>query len=124
RLMIDINGERLERKLPAGKNDGALTDPKLGDNYSLHELIPSTLLHAGDNTIALTDTEGSWVLYDDVRLESNVPAPKETLAMTTEPSCFFKRTSDGPQRAVKILIDNLEDRSAPAELLWNSKVGS
>jgi alpha-mannosidase len=124
RLMIDINGERLERKLPAGKNDGALTDPKLGENYSLHELIPSTLLHAGDNTIALTDTEGSWVLYDDVRLESNVPAPMETLAMTTEPSCFFKRTSDGPQRAVKILIDNLESRSAPAELVWNSKAGA
>ena len=124
RLMIDINGERLERKLPAGRNDGALNDPKLGENYSLQQLIPPTILRAGDNTIALTGAEGSWALYDDVRLENNIPAPKETMAVTAEPSCFFKHTSKGPGRAVKILIDNLEGRGAQAELLWNSKAGS
>src|ERR1035437_3555937 len=81
RLTIDINGERLERKLPAGRNDDALTNPKSGRNYSLQQLIPSTLLRAGNNTIALTDADGSWALYDDVRLEDGVPAPKETLAV-------------------------------------------
>jgi len=121
RLTVDINGERLERRLPAGRNDGALTNAKSGKNYSLRQFIPSTLLHAGGNTIALTDADGSWALYDDVRLESNLPAPDETLAISAAPLPFFKRTPDGLQRAVKISIDNLASGDAPAELVWNSK---
>jgi hypothetical protein len=124
RLRIDINGERLERRLPAGSNDDALTNSKSGKHYSLQQLIPASLFHVGDNTIALTDAEGSWALYDDVRLESGLPAPKETLALRAEPLPFFKRTLDGLQRAVKISIDNLESGGAPAELVWNSKAGS
>jgi alpha-mannosidase len=123
-LTIDINGERLERRLPAGRNDDALTNPKSGKKYSLQQLIPAALLRAGDNTIALTTAGGSWALYDDVRLESGVPAPKETLVVKAEPLPFFKRTPDGLRRSVKISIDNLENRGAPAELFWKSKAGS
>jgi hypothetical protein len=124
RLTIDINGERVERRLPAGRNGDALINPKSGKHYSLQQLIPATLFRAGENTIALTDAEGSWALYDDVRLESGVPAPKATLAVRAEPLPFFKRTPDGLRRSVKISIDNLENRGAPAELVWKSKAGS
>ena len=121
RLSIDINGEKIERQLPAGSSDDALANPRAGKNYSLQQLIPSALLRAGDNTIALTDAEGSWMLYDDVRLESGAPAPNDSLVVKAEPLMFFKRTPDGVQRAVRISVENLESGTAPAELVWNSK---
>lgn len=121
RLVIDINGEKIQRRLPRGSSDDALSDPKAGKNCSIQELFPALLLRPGDNTITLTTREGSWALFDDLRLESGLPAPAQTLSLTTEPLPFFKRAPQGLQRAVKVSIDNLEAGTAPAELAWTSK---
>jgi alpha-mannosidase len=121
RLAIDINGERIETSLAAGSSDNALTNPKVGKHSTIRQIFPSTLLHAGDNTIALAVLDGSWALFDDIRLESGAPAPAETLSIKAEPLPFFKRTPDGLQRAVKLSISNLESATAPAELAWKSK---
>ncbi len=121
KLTIDVNGGPVERQLSKGSNDDALTDPKAGKNSSLQLLIPAAQLHTGDNTIILTSDEGSWALFDDVRLESGVPAPAETLTMLVDPLPFFKRTPDGLQRAVQISINSLEWNTAPAELTWSAK---
>ncbi len=120
RLIMDINGETIECTLPRGSSDAALTDPRAGKHGSLAQLIPSALLRAGQNTIALTDAEGSWALFDDVRLESGAPAPAEPLTLRAEPLPFFKRGPDGWQRAVHITIDNLQSGAAPAELTWHA----
>lgn len=124
RLAIDINGQRIERALPRGSGDDALTNARAGKKCSVHQLIPAALLHSGENVIALTDLEGSWALFDDLRLESGVSAPKQTLDLKTEPLPFFKRSPEGLQRAVKVSINNLESGARPADLLWNSGTGS
>ncbi len=121
RLVIDVNGQRVERKLPNGSTDAALTSPGAGKNCSIRQLIPSTILHRGENAIALTDTEGSWALFDDVRLESNVPAPAETLSVSAQPLPFFKRVHGRLTRAVDVSINNVGAGSDSADLIWNSK---
>ncbi|MDE3066215.1 MAG: hypothetical protein KGJ60_01550 [Verrucomicrobiota bacterium] len=120
RLAIAINGEKIERQLPRGSTDDALTHPKVGKHCSLRQIIPSALLRAGDNTIALSDNNGSWALFDDVRLESGVPPPSETLSVKAGPLPFFKRTPEGLRRAVRVSIDNLEAGAAPAVLVWKA----
>jgi alpha-mannosidase len=120
-LTVAVNGEQLDVTLPAGRNDDALTDPRAGKNYSWRQLLLPALFRAGDNTIKITDTAGSWALYDDIRLESDQPAPKEPFAVAAEPLPFFKRTPEGMRRAVKISLDNLASPGGPAKLAWSSR---
>ncbi|HEX3625945.1 MAG TPA: polysaccharide lyase family protein [Verrucomicrobiae bacterium] len=119
-LVIDVNGGAVRQQLPGGAGDESLTNAKSGKRYSLHQLIPATVLHAGDNTITLSSDNGSWALFDDVRLESGVPAPAETLTMRAEPLPFFKRSANGLGRAVRLSINSLEWNATPAELDWTS----
>lgn len=119
-LVIDINGEKIETTLPSGSNDQALTNPKAGKHSTARQLFPAALLRTGENTITLSDTEGSWAIFDDVRLESGVPAPAETLSMAAEPLPFFKRSGGEMRRAVSLCVTNLESASVPAEVNWNA----
>ncbi|MGH7979944.1 MAG: polysaccharide lyase family protein, partial [Limisphaerales bacterium] len=120
-LVININGTAVRRQLPGGGGgDESLTNPKAGKPYSLRQLIPATALHGGDNTITISSDRGSWALFDDVRLESGVSAPAMTLTMQCQPLPFFKRTTGGLGRAVRLSINSLQWKSMPAELDWNS----
>jgi hypothetical protein len=118
RLTIDINGTQLSRTLPRGNGDAALTNPKAGKEYSLQQPIPSSLLHAGTNSITLINTAGSWALYDDIRLESGAPPPAETVRVEAEALPWFKRTPAGSRRVVKVSILNLAGGTMPAEAAW------
>ena len=48
RLTLDINGTQLSRRLPAGSNDDALTNPKAGKKCSLQQFIPVLPAPRGD----------------------------------------------------------------------------
>ena len=120
RLTIDINGTQLKRRLPAGPSDAALTNPKAGKSFSLEQVIPATLLHAGTNTIALINAEGSWALYDDLRLESGAPAPAEPARVEAQGLPWFKRTPEGPRRVVRVSVENLAAGTMPGEVTWKS----
>jgi hypothetical protein len=121
-LTIDINGTQLKRRLPAGNGDASLTNPKAGKNYSLEQVIPATLLHSGGNSITLTNAEGSWALYDDIRLESGAPAPAEPLRVEGQALPFYKRTPEGLRRVMKLSVENQAGGATPAEIVW--KAGS
>ena len=118
RFTIDINGTQLNRRLPAGNEDTALTNAKSGKNYSLQQLIPSSLFHPGTNSITLVNAEGSWALYDDVRLESGAPPPAESVRVETQALPWFKRTPAGLRRVVRVSIQNLAGVSMPSEVTW------
>jgi hypothetical protein len=120
-LVIDVNGGQVERKLPKGGGDEAMTDPRNGQACSIQQIIPATQFHPGDNTITLSSDSGSWALFDDVRLESGIPAPSEPTSLQATPLPFFKRTPEGLQRAIKVTINNLEWKTGPVELDWNAK---
>jgi hypothetical protein len=117
-LAIDVNGTQLQRHLPAGNSDAPLNNPKAGKSCSLEQLFPSSLFHPGTNSITLTTPEGSWALYDDLRLESGAPAPAQPVRVEIQALPWFKRTPDGPHRVLKASVENLAISHAPAELRW------
>ncbi len=121
-LTVGINGTSLKFRLPPGHGDESLTNPKVGKNYSLQQVFPATLLHPGKNVIALTDEQGSWALYDDVRLESGAAPPTETVRLHAEALPWLKRSADGLPRAVKVSVENLASMREPATIGW--KAGS
>ena len=117
-LMVGINGTELKLRCPPGAGDGSLTNPKLGKNYSLQQVFPSSLLRAGTNTITVQTDVGSWLLYDDVRLESGVAPPAEPLRLQAEAMPWLKRSGSGVQRQVRVWIENLVSPSEPATVAW------
>jgi hypothetical protein len=119
-LTIGINGTVLKFKLPPGHGDESLSNPKAGKNYSLQQVFPATLLRAGKNTITLANDQGSWALYDDVRLESGAAAPAEPLRLQAEALPWLKRSSEGPQRVVKVSVENLANAREPASIAWKA----
>ena len=119
---IGINGTSLRFKLPAGHGDESFSNPKVGKGYSLQQVFPAALLHAGTNTITLANDQGSWALYDDVRLESGLPAPAEPLRMSAEALPWLKRVGEGVQRVVKVSVENLTSEHESASIAW--KAGS
>jgi hypothetical protein len=121
-ITIGINGTELKCKLPPGHGDESLSNAKVGKNYSLQQVFPGTLLRTGKNTITLETYQGSWALYDDVRLESGVTAPAELLRLQAEALPWLKRSGNGAQREVRVWVENLADAREAASLSW--KAGS
>jgi alpha-mannosidase len=120
RLTVDINGTQLRRQLPPGPGDEPLTHAKAGKHCALEQVIPSSLLHTGANTITLINAEGSWALYDAIRLESGVPAPTKLVQVTTQPLPWFKRTPEGGRRVIKVAVENLASATLPGQVNWTA----
>jgi hypothetical protein len=117
---IGINGTELKMELPPGRGDESLSNPKVGKNYSWQQVFPATLLQTGKNTITLENSQGSWALYDDVRLESGAAAPTETLHLQAEALPWLRRSGKGPQREVRVWIENLAAVREQASLGWKA----
>ena len=117
---IGINGTSLKVKLPPGNGDAALSNPKVGKNYSQQQLFPATLLHTGKNTITLANDQGSWALYDDVRLESGAAAPTDPVRLHAEGLPWLKHSDTGLQRVVKVSVENLASEREQASIGWKS----
>ena len=119
-LTIGINGTPIKFKLPPGHGDDSLTNAKVGKNYALQQVFPAALLRAGKNTITLANDQGSWALYDDVRLESGAAVPAELVRFHAEGLPWLKRSGEGLQRLVKVSMENLASGHEPASIAWKA----
>jgi len=82
KLTIAVNGTAFQRQLPAGAGDASVNgNPAQGKPYHFEVKFPSTLLKDGNNDIAITTTEGSWMLYDAIALET--PAGVKSAPVTS-----------------------------------------
>jgi hypothetical protein len=119
-LTIGINGTELKFKLPPGGGDQSLSNAKAGKNYCLQQVFPAPLLRPGQNTITVANTQGSWVLYDDVRLASGVPPPAELVRLQADAMPWLKRSGNGVQREVRVWVENLVGVREPASVGWQA----
>jgi len=64
-LHIKVNGTLFERQLPRGGGDpSAFGEVEKGREYRTTIEFPAALLQTGTNTITISNTRGSWFLYD------------------------------------------------------------
>ncbi len=124
RLAIAINGTSLKFNLPPGHGDETLSNFKVGKHYTLEEVFPASLLQAGTNQITVVNEEGSWAIYDALRLESGAPAPAEPLRFSVQAPPWLKRSAQGPRRILKAAIENLADANQPATINWKAGAAS
>lgn len=99
---VSVNGRRGSFVVPAGPGDGPLTDPSQGREYISSLPISASLLRQGENTIGLRITQGSWAIYDALRLANDpdaslLPMAVESVSITPTSRVVLK---DGKQKRI------------------------
>jgi alpha-mannosidase len=90
-VTIAINGRPFERRLPAGGSDESVRGEEgVRVPFSWTDAFPCEALKAGNNEVRITTSDGSWIMYDNVRLEvpgdlAIVPVADETRIERVEP---------------------------------------
>ncbi len=90
-LRVIVNGHRRRFTLPAGA--GTLDDRRVkkGRAFTLSIPIPAAELNRGANEITLTSHDGSWAVFDDVRLEG----PAGTRIVSGHQGAYVRRVKAG-----------------------------
>ncbi len=67
---ININGKSWKFTLPKGSGNNTLEgESSMGFEYLIEIPIPANLIKSGGNHISMTTIQGSWLLFDQIRLE-------------------------------------------------------
>ena len=67
---ISINGKSWKYELPLGSGNNTLEgESTKGQEYLIELPIPKNLIKKGGNEIKMTSIHGSWLLFDQIRLE-------------------------------------------------------
>jgi len=107
KLDVRINDWSSQVRTPRGAgDDSAHGQPGKGREFKTELLFPSTVLKQGNNTVTITSTSGSWVLYDSIHMAApqamEIIAPQPTiklLGLRTEPY-LIRGSGDGLHQPV------------------------
>ena len=103
-ITITVNGKPIaSRRLPKEKLNNDLAHQPDGEGRSLPLTfpVPAGAITAGDNTIAINLTDGSWIVYDYVMLSPRSEAPR--IAVRLDPD-FVKNFLAGPMAGVEEIV--------------------
>ena len=70
KMTIGANGHKQNQTAMRGANSIILENTIKGDPRTIAFFIPADQMKAGDNLLTITLTEGQWVVYDYIKLES------------------------------------------------------
>ncbi len=105
---VSINGRAGTFRLPAGASDDSLADPSKGKEYVLSLPLPASYFQPGENKITLTSLEGSWVLYDALKLANDpaavMPAAEVRQASLT-PTILFVQDGGTVKQVAKLSVE-------------------
>jgi hypothetical protein len=103
-IRIGVNGHNIQIQTQRGGSDDSLTRPAAGHPHVLCVPFVGQLLKAGTNTIEITTVQGSWMLYDALRLEK-IEEKNMSSAMRAEFLPFLRKSSAGPCQILNVQID-------------------
>ncbi|GHE31664.1 hypothetical protein GCM10017764_13500 [Sphingobacterium griseoflavum] len=107
-LKVTVNGADFKFRLPKTNDDSGLnvaTSDQQGATYRVP--IPAHLLRRGGNVIQLTILEGSWLVFDDVRLEgagATRPLPSNEVFLRGVQAADYT-LYEGKTRVQPLLVD-------------------
>ncbi len=114
-LRAEINGRRFETALPQGAGDASIYgDPSKGREHVWPLEFPADLLRGGGNEIALTTLNGSWALYDSLRLEvpkavELVPEPTGTRLVRVDVPPLWRREGGQAVQPLTLTLRHVGD---------------
>ena len=116
RLGVEINGREVaEFETPPGAGDASVFgQPSLGREFVEVVEVPVSVLRAGNNRVAITTVEGSWVLWDHMTFETPAGAvlskiAPETMLWSVFTSPVLKRRGEELVQPVSVHLYHLGD---------------
>ena len=129
-LEIKLNGFTKKVRLPAGSNQDYLDNRRKGNKeLSIKVDFPENILKEGSNTLQISTVSGSWLVFDDIRLEAdkNLTLTKsvgsiDLIGVGTEASIIY-----GPQKQhqhpIKITAANWSKKAQKVKWNYDGKEG-
>ncbi|KGE13415.1 GH92 family glycosyl hydrolase [Sphingobacterium deserti] len=107
-VKITVNGQDFKFRLPHTGNDRGLSGELSGTVVKTLEVpIPAAMLRDGGNSIQLTILEGSWIVFNNLRLEGagmiHPLASDEAFLRAVRPANY--NTRQGKARVQPLLVD-------------------
>ncbi|UJH69231.1 GH92 family glycosyl hydrolase [Allomuricauda sp. SCSIO 65647] len=92
-LKVSLNGQSWKFRLKNGKNADALTGNMADSQEQVIEIpVDAELINEGGNELQLTTLEGSWLVFDQIRLEASgdvrLLKPKNIFIKKIEPAHY------------------------------------
>jgi predicted alpha-1,2-mannosidase len=109
---VTVNKKQFNFHLPEGSGKKSIEENSgTGQEYLIELPIPSDLLKTGGNQISMTTIQGSWLLFDQVRLEgpASVKLKESTGAFLRNviPADYELKTENGRTQPLLIDIEHL-----------------
>jgi len=105
RMSISINDISQSFRLRPGVSDASLSDPANAREQIVAMYVRGQDLKVGENTVTLTLSRGSWVLYDCISFGRCAQPPKAVENLELCPKFLFKRGRDGLKQFVAASVD-------------------
>ncbi len=106
-LLVKVNGHECPVvQLPSGAGDASLTNAKAGRPLAQPVVFPGNWLCRGMNTLSLTTTGGSWMLYDALTLEAGLPSAPNVTRIAAQCTPMFKNVDGALKQAVRVELQN------------------
>jgi len=109
---VTINGKAWKYRLPPGAGQSTIegTSEK-GKEYVIEIPLENDLLKTGGNQISLTILEGSWLLFDQIRLEGPVEARlgknEKAFLRNVEAAGYEIKTDSGQMQPLLVDVEHL-----------------
>jgi hypothetical protein len=130
RLRVSVNGHVSEMGLPRGGGDASIQgDASKGRPFQWEMAVPFGVLRAGDNEVTLTTLSGSWLLYENIRLETPPGArlgavtPRTELTGARTPPVWINNGGKAAQPVV-VSIRHVGDPAKAAVRLGETVIAS
>lgn len=126
---VTVNGMEWKFQLSSGSSDSiqmAAMQPASPSQLEME--LPAGLVKKGGNTITLTTLQGSWLLFDQVRLEgpgsARLTKPQQMFLRGVEPANYQIHANNTAAQPLLIDVEHLEGTPALSVLLDGKQIFS
>lgn len=128
-LKVSINDKAEKFQLAAGGNDSSIVGKMTGANHQTLVIpIESGTIREGGNCITLSVLEGSWVLFDNIRLEAPqgtaLVTPGELFIRNIQPANYEINNNEKKYQPLLVDVEHLEDSPVLSVQLDGKKIYS
>lgn len=109
-IVVRVNSSERAFDLNPGTSDLSLTDPNKSREQVLRMYLRAEWLKASNNTISITNTSGSWMLYDCISFARRAEPPKAAENLSLQSTFLFKKSGDELRQVIKATMDLWEDQ--------------
>jgi predicted alpha-1,2-mannosidase len=123
---VTVNGTSWKESIPQGK--GSLTDPDNQRAVVMEFPVEHELMRAGGNEVNLTIVRGSWVTFDQVRLdcseEVDLVSPEKAYIRSVEPADYELSRDGNRVQPLLVHVEHLESSPELSVLLDGRRIFS